>query len=133
MFEKRGVDAIELSGGLLINPKLNPSRKGIKTEDREAYFKKEASAYKKEVSTPIILVGGIRSFAVAEELIQKGVADFIAMSRPLIREPDLINRWKSGDHTKAACKSDNMCFEPAIKGKGIYCVTAEKEMQNILY
>jgi 2,4-dienoyl-CoA reductase-like NADH-dependent reductase (Old Yellow Enzyme family) len=56
---------------------------------------------------------------VAERLIDEGVADYISMSRPLIREPDLINRWKAGDLSKAACVSDNMCFKPILEGKGI--------------
>jgi 2,4-dienoyl-CoA reductase-like NADH-dependent reductase (Old Yellow Enzyme family) len=51
----------------------------------------------------------------------------ISMSRPLIREPDLINRWRAGDLSKAACVSDNMCFRPAVKGEGIYCLTEERE------
>ncbi|MGD2270850.1 MAG: hypothetical protein PVI06_10670 [Desulfobacterales bacterium] len=52
------------------------------------------------------------------------------MSRPLIREPDPINRWQTGDIRKAACVSDNQCFAPARKGSGIYCVTEEREMQT---
>jgi len=50
------------------------------------------------------------------------VTQINGMSRPLIREPDLINRWKSGDHGKAECLSDNKCFGPAMAGKGISCV-----------
>jgi 2,4-dienoyl-CoA reductase-like NADH-dependent reductase (Old Yellow Enzyme family) len=72
-------------------------------------------------------VGGNRSFHVAERILQEGVADYISMSRPLIREPHLINRWKAGDLTKSACVSDNMCFRPAQEGKGIYCVTEKRE------
>jgi len=49
------------------------------------------------------------------------------MSRPLIREPGLINRWKSGNLAKSACISDNQCFGPAMAGEGIYCVTEKKE------
>jgi 2,4-dienoyl-CoA reductase-like NADH-dependent reductase (Old Yellow Enzyme family) len=59
--------------------------------------------------------------------VNEGVADYISMSRPLIREPHLINRWKAGDFTKSACVSDNMCFQPAREGKGIYCVTEKRE------
>jgi 2,4-dienoyl-CoA reductase-like NADH-dependent reductase (Old Yellow Enzyme family) len=64
---------------------------------------------------------------VAERLVGEDVADYISMSRPLIREPGLINRWKAGDLTKAACVSDNMCFKPIREGKGIYCLTEERE------
>ena len=75
----------------------------------------------------MILVGGNRSFQVAERLVNEGLADYISMCRPLIREPDLINRWKSGDLRKSTCDSDNLCFGPAQKGEGIYCVTEERQ------
>jgi 2,4-dienoyl-CoA reductase-like NADH-dependent reductase (Old Yellow Enzyme family) len=127
MLVENGIDAIELSGGVLVGGKLNPSRMGIKTEDKEAYFQHDAMAFKKQVDVPLILVGGNRSFQVAERLVDDGVADYLSMSRPLIREPDLINRWKSGDRSRATCVSDNMCFEPARKGDGIYCLTEERQ------
>jgi 2,4-dienoyl-CoA reductase-like NADH-dependent reductase (Old Yellow Enzyme family) len=122
-----GLDAIELSGGLLTGGKMSPSRPGIDSAEKEAYFKEELSAFRKAVSIPLMLVGGIRSFEVAEQLVADGMTDYIAMSRPLIREPELINRWKAGDRRKALCRSDNLCFRPALSGAGIYCVTAERE------
>ncbi len=127
MLVAEGIDAIELSGGILSSTTLSPSRLGIKTEDKEAYFQEEAKAFKAQLDVPLILVGGNRSFAVAERLVQDGIADYISMSRPFIREPGLINRWKSGDLSKATCVSDNMCFGPASKGDGIYCVTEERQ------
>jgi 2,4-dienoyl-CoA reductase-like NADH-dependent reductase (Old Yellow Enzyme family) len=126
MLVENGIDAIELSGGVLINPKLSPSRMGIKSEEKEAYFQNEARTFKGQLNVPLILVGGNRSFQVAERLVNGGVADYISICRPLIREPGLVNRWKSGDLSKATCVSDNMCFMPAMKGKGIYCLTDEK-------
>ena len=127
MLESEGIDAIELSGGVLVGGKLSPSRMGIKSEEKEAYFQDDARAFKEKVRVPLILVGGNRSFQVAERLINEGIADYISMSRPLIREPDLINRWRAGDLSKAACVSDNMCFRPGQKGEGIYCLTEERE------
>jgi len=131
MLVENGIDAIELSGGVLIGGKMSPSRMGIKSEEKEAYFQNEARAFKAEVNVPLILVGGNRSFQVAERMVNDGVADYISLCRPLIREPGLINRWKSGDLSKAACVSDNMCFEPARKGEGIYCLTEEREKRKI--
>jgi 2,4-dienoyl-CoA reductase-like NADH-dependent reductase (Old Yellow Enzyme family) len=130
MLADEGIDAIEVSGGLPIGPKTRPSQLGINKEEKEAYFQEEARALKKQTNVPIILVGGNRSFHVAERLVNDGVADYISMSRPLIREPHLINRWKAGDLTKSACVSDNMCFQPAIDGKGIYCVTERRENEQ---
>jgi len=124
---ENGIDAIELSGGVLVGGKLSPSRMGIKTAEKEAYFQHDAAAFKKQINVPLILVGGNRSFQVAERLVDEGVADYISICRPLIREPGLINRWKSGDRSRATCLSDNLCFEPARKGEGIYCLTEERE------
>jgi len=122
-----GLDAIEVSGGAPSSPKLSPVRPGINSESKEAYFQKEAKAFKEKIDIPLILVGGMRSFEVAERLVENGTADYISMSRPFIREPDLINRWKDGDRRKAECLSDNLCFEPGRKGEGIYCVAAERK------
>ncbi|MGA6925209.1 MAG: NADH:flavin oxidoreductase [Desulfosarcina sp.] len=122
-----GLDAIELSGGLLTGGKRSPSRPHINSANKEAYFKDSAQAFKKELDMPLILVGGIRSIEVAEALLAAGTADFISMSRPLIREPALVNRWRSGDRTPARCLSDNLCFRPGLTGKGIFCVTEERE------
>ncbi|MEA2059552.1 MAG: NADH:flavin oxidoreductase [Thermodesulfobacteriota bacterium] len=127
ILENAGLDAVEHSGGLLTSKKLSPSRMGINSEEKEAYFKAEALKFKEKIDIPLILVGGIRSLKTAETIINEGTADYIAMSRPFIREPDLIKRWESGDTRKAQCKSDNLCFAPGIKGQGVYCVTLEKE------
>jgi 2,4-dienoyl-CoA reductase-like NADH-dependent reductase (Old Yellow Enzyme family) len=126
MLEAGGIDAIELSGGTLHSGTLSPSRTKISSEEKEAYFKEAARAFKEKVHVPLILVGGIRSFQVAENLVNEGVADYISMCRPFIREPDLIKRWASGDLRRAQCVSDNQCFGPAAGGEGIYCVVERK-------
>lgn len=127
MLTDAGLDAIELSGGMLSSVKLSPCRAGINKEEKEAYFKEAAAAYKKAIDVPLILVGGNRSMNVAEQIITTGIADYISMCRPFIREPGLIKQWQSGDTRPAKCKSDNLCFGPAMEGKGIYCVTDELE------
>ena len=131
MLAEGGIDAIELSGGALISGGISPSRPAIVAEEKEAYFREAASAFREKVRVPIILVGGIRSYPVAERLVNEGVADYISMSRPFIREPWLVNRWKAGDTRKAFCISDNQCFGPARAGEGIYCVTERKEKRSL--
>lgn len=125
-----GLDAIELSGGLITGGKLSPSRPEINSVDKEAYFREDARVFKREIGIPLILVGGIRSFDVAERLVENGVADYISMSRPFIREPNLINRWKAGDRHKAECKSDNLCFRSGSEGEGIFCVANKQEKKK---
>ncbi|MFH1079267.1 MAG: NADH:flavin oxidoreductase [Pseudomonadota bacterium] len=129
LLAEAGFDAIELSGGTITSGKLSPNRSKIDSEDKEAYFREEARAIKKTIHIPLILVGGIRSLEVAGRLVEEGLADYISMSRPFIREPGLINRWRSGDRRRATCISDNLCFRPGFNGRGIYCVTEEREQK----
>jgi 2,4-dienoyl-CoA reductase-like NADH-dependent reductase (Old Yellow Enzyme family) len=131
MLEKAGIDAMELSGGTPDSGKFLPVRKGrIVSEKDEVYYRGAAKRYKEKISVPLILVGGVRSYGAAEELVETGVADYISLSRPLIREPHLIKRWKSGDTGKATCLSDNMCFNPIRAGEGVYCYTEKKSRGN---
>ncbi len=123
---RAGVDAVEVSGGTLLSGKLIPFRKEITFDRDQAYFRKAAKALKKLITTPVILVGGIRSYLLAERLVAEGFADYISMSRPFIREPRLIARWLSGDLRKATCISCNGCFGVAKAGQGIYCVQDKK-------
>jgi 2,4-dienoyl-CoA reductase-like NADH-dependent reductase (Old Yellow Enzyme family) len=73
-----------------------------------------------------MLVGGIRSPEVIEEILERGTADYFSLCRPLIREPGLPARWLSGDRERAACISCLGCFAPARRGDGISCVQAAR-------
>ncbi|MFC1825357.1 NADH:flavin oxidoreductase [Thermodesulfobacteriota bacterium] len=127
MLADGGADAIELSGGLPTAGEKGAIRKGIESEDLEAYFRQEALEFKNRVPVPLILVGGIRSCQVAARLVEEGNADCVSMSRPFIREPGLVNRWRMGDSGKSECLSDNLCYRPAISGKGLYCVHEKRK------
>jgi 2,4-dienoyl-CoA reductase-like NADH-dependent reductase (Old Yellow Enzyme family) len=125
MLAEAGMDAIEVSGGTT-NALFagNPEASWAKIPPAEAYWREAAAELKKKVSVPVILVGGIRSYDVADKLVEDGVADYISMSRALIREPDLVNRWKSGDTKKVACVAENACMAPTssmMTGKGLRC------------
>jgi 2,4-dienoyl-CoA reductase-like NADH-dependent reductase (Old Yellow Enzyme family) len=126
--ENVSVDAVELSGGTVASAeKLRPVRPGKLTRKQEVYYREAAMVYKQKVTIPLMLVGGIRSYWVADELVKNRITDYISMSRPLICEPGLIKRWKGGDRRKAKCISCNSCFGPPSEGKGFYCVTMAKK------
>jgi len=131
MLQKAGIDAIEISGGTP-DPQLSKylNTRLHEKNTPEIYYRNAAKLYKEKIIVPLILVGGIRSYEIARELVEKELADYISMSRPLIREPDLIKRWQSGDTKKATCISCNQCIKPTVKGEGMYCVV-EKEKQAI--
>ncbi|MFZ0132545.1 MAG: NADH:flavin oxidoreductase [Desulfobacterales bacterium] len=131
MLADRGLDAIEMSGGTFESGKFIPSRKGTaKSEEREVYYREAAKAFKKEIGIPLILVGGVLSFTIAEEIVATGLADYVALSRPLIREPRLVKRWQGGDRRKATCVSCNKCFATLATKEALHCAKEEKERRK---
>ncbi|MHB8763658.1 MAG: NADH:flavin oxidoreductase [Deferrisomatales bacterium] len=125
LLDRAGIDAIELSGGNLSVPRFRPARPGRIGPGEEGYYREAARALKAGLRCPLILVGGIRSLETAETFVADGVADFIALCRPLIAEPGLVARWQAGDRAPARCVSDNRCYEPFATGEGVRCVTLE--------
>ncbi|MBN2332831.1 MAG: NADH:flavin oxidoreductase [Deltaproteobacteria bacterium] len=115
-----GLDAIEVSGGTKISSRKQPVIRNIDEPGKEAYFLAEAAAIQQAVDIPVITVGGIRSPQTITAIGDRKIP-FIALCRPLIREPALINRWQDGDLSPARCISCNGCFKPAYQGKGIRC------------
>ncbi|MEE9584249.1 MAG: NADH:flavin oxidoreductase, partial [Candidatus Brocadiales bacterium] len=116
ILDKEGIDAIETSGGIVESFPF-ACRTDIDAPEKEAFFVSNAAKIKKAVSVPIVAVGGIRSIGVMESIIKDKRADLISMSRPFIREPDLVERLRKGLATKAACISCNQCWHP----DGIRC------------
>jgi 2,4-dienoyl-CoA reductase-like NADH-dependent reductase (Old Yellow Enzyme family) len=145
-FAELGVDALELSGGIfetfphisrgslpldLMALDRNPLvRQCLLTFLRlqkmfipfkEAYFLPYAAKLKPALKTPLILVGGIRTPETAERILETGAADFISMARPLVREPDLPNKWLSGKRVAAQCSSCNRCAGEEDRGNKTKC------------
>ncbi len=70
---------------------------------------------------PLILVGGMRRLSHMEEVLEKKYADFISISRPLIREPSLIRQFKEGKSDEASCVSCNNCFAAIVNELPLRC------------
>ncbi len=105
----------------------------IDSEDTKGYFISEARVFREKVHVPLILLGGIRSYEVARELVEEGLVDYISMSRAFVREPGLINRWKAADRREAACISCDNCFEFLRNGQGVACRPLEPEAAETFF
>jgi len=70
---------------------------------------------------PLMLVGGLRKVDQMEQILEQGHADFISMSRPFIREPQLVKKIKEGKTDTVACKSCNRCLAGVLNGLPVKC------------
>lgn len=113
------LDAVEVSGGYGGGSDFN-SRLAVGSQAPEAYFRSLAQRAKAATLLPVILVGGLRSRSVMDDVLATADADLIALCRPLIREPDLPNRLRTGETTVATCISGGRCW-PKGMGQGISC------------
>ena len=112
-----GLSGVEVSAG----QGASAARTERTDEDEKLYFREEAAAIKRAVDIPVALVGGFRALETAEEVIARGDADLISMSRPLIREPDLIARWQRGDRAPSKCIRCNKCMAAAYQTRSFEC------------
>jgi 2,4-dienoyl-CoA reductase-like NADH-dependent reductase (Old Yellow Enzyme family) len=68
-------------------------------------------------------LGGIRTLAVAERMVEDGRVDVVSLSRPLIRDPFLVKRFREGAAARAECISCNKCHSL----RGIRCAELNKK------
>jgi 2,4-dienoyl-CoA reductase-like NADH-dependent reductase (Old Yellow Enzyme family) len=122
LLDKAGIDAIEVSGGTPGSGENTPVRRKIESRDREAYHLPLATRIKESVACPVMVVGGFRSFEVAKAAVEQNGIDYIAMARPLVREPGLVKRWQTGNIAPSPCISCNGCYRPGLREGGIYCI-----------
>lgn len=126
---RAGVDAVEISGStwdclfrpeeeLGFRPVPAPeSHTRIQNPEKQSYYLSYAEQVRLPV--PVILVGGNRDIERMEAILQAGRVDFMALCRPLIREPGLPARWEAGLGSKMPeCTSCNSCIYALIVHPG---------------
>ncbi len=80
------------------------------TQPTRLYNVPAALAIKQAVSLPVMVVGGIKSKGDIERILQSGQADMVSLCRPLILEPNLIEKFKQEKQSEAKCLACNYCM-----------------------
>ncbi|SMB25026.1 putative NADPH dehydrogenase (Xenobiotic reductase) [Sterolibacterium denitrificans] len=89
------VDLVELSGGSYEAPAMQGEARDGRTLAREAYFLEFARDMAGVAKMPLMVTGGIRRKAVAEQVIDGGIA-IAGMGTALAIDPHLPNEWRDG-------------------------------------
>ena len=121
-----GLDALEISCGVMRRPTDSARRyvavdrrraledlllhRVLSHPEREAYFVPWARAVQQDVDTTLVVAGGMRTTATMNRVLEGGDADFVALARPLIREPDLVRQLERGRRGRVDCTSCNLCL-----------------------
>ena len=119
MLEAAGADALSVSGGLhasrpyMIIP-------GMAT--RHACYADCSAAIRRRVQIPVMTVGRINTPDLAEEILRRGQADFICLSRGLIADPYFAAKAQADKAVQIApCIACNECIAAVHLHKGLAC------------
>nr|WP_263991918.1 FAD-dependent oxidoreductase [Mycolicibacterium moriokaense] len=114
-----GVDAFHVSGGVidrLVTGMVNAA------DDGDALNVGAAAAVKEVVDVPVIAVGRIHDPARAEQILADGRADFIAMARPMLADPELPAKVAAGQtHRIRRCISCENCIDAMEQRFSVDC------------
>jgi len=95
------VDVVELSGGSYEAPAMQGQARDGRTLAREAYFLEFAQNMINVARMPLMVTGGIRRKAVAENVVASGVA-LVGIATALAIDPALPQAWRTGQDVQPA-------------------------------
>lgn len=114
-----GVDAFHVSGGVidrLVTGMVNGA------DDGDGLNVGAAAAVKQAVDVPVIAVGRLHDPVLAERVLAEGRADFVALARPLLADPDLPRKLATGDASRIRpCISCENCIDSLEERFSVDC------------
>lgn len=83
-----------------------------------------ARAIKEAVGVPVMASGRINDPGLAEEILARGDADFVAIARPLLADPDFVRKAREGrtDEIRPCIACNQGCFDMVFEWKPIFCL-----------
>jgi 2,4-dienoyl-CoA reductase-like NADH-dependent reductase (Old Yellow Enzyme family) len=85
----------------------------------EAFFLPQARQFREALSMPLILLGGINTMGTVENAMTEGF-EFVAMARALLRDPDLVNKFRAETTREGLCVHCTKCMATIFGGT--HCV-----------
>jgi len=153
LFEKAGADAVQVRShwlgwhvaGFLPDALFYPEQpvdvlpKEYNARDKGAGANTIlAAAVKKLLSVPVTVVGRLDA-DLGEKILRKGVADFIAMTRRLLADPEYVNKLAAGRYEDIApctgcntCLGNRRCRVNAFLGAPYHTIEKAPEKKKVL-
>lgn len=130
VMESMGIDVINVSSGI-----YESATTAIEPGTYAQGWKKHlAMAVRKNVKIPVIAVNNIKDPEVAEELLEEGVCDYVALGRPHLADPEWVNKAKEGREKEInKCIGCLYCFSSLGEGQHIRCAVNPKCGREVEY
>ena len=133
--------AIEAAGATLINTGIGwhearvPT---IATSVPRAAFAGVTAKLKPLVGLPVVATNRINMPEVAEAILARGQADMVSMARPLLADPEWVNKARTGrrDEINTCIACNQACLDHVFEGRKASCLVnpracAETELNYI--
>jgi dimethylglycine catabolism A len=117
---KAGADAIHVTAGHY-RSKPTAHRMIPPMNEPDAPFLEYAADIKRQVNVPVIAVGRLGDPATATQAVESGKADFIALGRTLVADPQWVEKLRNNEPIRR-CLACNTCVDGMRSGAGISCV-----------
>ena len=91
-----------------------------------------AASIKREVKIPVIAVGRLNDPAQAADAINSGKADFIALGRTSVAEPEWVEKLRRGEPQRR-CLACNTCVDEMRGGAQMRCVVNGRAGQEVRF
>ncbi len=126
-----GADAIHVTGGhyrsqptaaIMIPPMATPP----------VPFLGFAVRIKARVPVPVVAVGRFGDPLAAERAVQDGAADFIALGRPLVADPDWVAKAGARRPVRR-CMACNSCVDGMREGQQLHCIVNPVAGRELLF
>jgi 2,4-dienoyl-CoA reductase-like NADH-dependent reductase (Old Yellow Enzyme family) len=94
----------------------------------EGYFRDKALVWRKELTMPLMLLGGINRLDTMQQAMADGF-DYVAMARALLIEPGLVGQLAGGRARPGACIHCNRCMPTIYAPGGTHCTETHLAVQ----
>lgn len=132
-FELLGVNALHISVGNYASYARGYMIPPMAMED--GLLLHLASAVKKAVKIPVIAVGKMRTPQIVEKTIKGGTADFVAIGRTLLADPEWPNKVREGrlNEINKCIACNQGCISRLFEQKDVWCTVNPKTGRESLF
>ncbi|WP_176399767.1 NADPH-dependent 2,4-dienoyl-CoA reductase [Novosphingobium sp. B 225] len=105
----------------------------IATMVPRAAFARVTGRLRRELSIPVITSNRINMPQVAEDVLARGDADIVSMARPMLADPDLVNKAREGreDEINTCIACNQACLDHTFTGKLTSCLVNARACREV--